>query len=320
MRDDNKLERIAEVARLYYKEGKSQAEIGQILGVSHSTISRMLKEAHEHKIVEVFIRQPVKLLTSFSDQLEAKFGLKKAYVVAASGNNGAERTHNLALQTAQVLTKTLQDGFRLGISTGSTVAATLKRFKTAQPMHVQVVPLHGSKGERPCNGNNLMHTLAEQLGRDFITLPAPWLMQTVEACQLITREKCVSSAIQLAENVDVALVGIGALNGDASETLWNGWIGKDALKALREAGAVGEICGKFFDKDGQVLDITLNERTIAINLNRLRGVANVVGVAGSEQKADAILAALRGDLINVLVTDSDAARKIIELADNGGSS
>jgi len=87
MRKNENMERIAEVARLYYEEGKSQAEIGKLLGVSHSTISRMLKEAREQKIVEVFIRQPIKLLSDFSEKLENQFLLEKAYVVNSSGYN-----------------------------------------------------------------------------------------------------------------------------------------------------------------------------------------------------------------------------------------
>lgn len=78
---------------------------------------------------------------------------------------------------------------------------------------------------------------------------------------------------------------------------------------------MGGICGKFFDQDGQMLDICFNQRVVSINLTKLKDFETVLGVAGSENKAKAILGALRGGLINVLVTDSDAARKIIELAD-----
>lgn len=318
MRNDNKLERIAEVARLYYKEGKSQSEIGELMGVSHSTICRMLKEAHKYKIVEVFIRPPIKLSPTFSELLETHFGLKKAYVVTASINNPEDNLNKLASQAAHILSNTLCDGTRLGISSGKTVAAIIQQLKITQPMHVQVVPLHGLKPEQPGNGENLVYTLAEQLGGECVTLPAPWLMGTVETCQLIAQEKSVSAALQLAEIVDVALVGIGALDAKASEVFRNGWISKEELKALKEAGAVGEICGKFFDQDGQTLEVSFNQRIVSINLNKLSNFETVLGVAGSENKANAILAALRGGLINVLVTDSDAARRIIELADIEG--
>lgn len=315
MKNDDKLERIAEVARLYYKEGKSQLEIGDLMGVSHSTISRMLKQAHEYKVVEVFIRHPINLLPAISKQLETQFGLKKAFVVTASRDNSKENLNNLALQAANVLSNTLHDGIRLGISSGRTVAAAIQQFKITQPLHVLVVPLHGLKGAQPEIGENLVYSLADQLGRAYITLPSPWLMQTVKACQLITQEKSVSAAIQLAESADVALVGIGALTAQDSYIFRNGWINREELKALKEAGAVGEICGKFFNQDGQVLDIRFNQRVVSINLHKLKDFETVLGVAGSVNKANAILGALRGGLINVLVTDSDAARKIIELAD-----
>jgi len=141
-------------------------------------------------------------------------------------------------------------------------------------------------------------------------------MQSLEASQLIVQEKTVSSTLQLAESADVGLIGIGGLDENTSEIFRNGWISPDEFKALREAGAVGEICGKFFDQEGQVLDIPINKRIIAINLNSLRGFDTVLAVAGSKNKDKAILAALRGRLINILVTDSDAAKEILNLADS----
>lgn len=115
------------------------------MGVSHSTISRMLKEAREQKIVEVFIRQPIELLSDFSEQLENRFSLEKAYVVNSSGYDDDESLNQLALQAAHILADVLHDGARLGISTGRTMTATLQQLKITQPLHVQVVLLHGSK-------------------------------------------------------------------------------------------------------------------------------------------------------------------------------
>lgn len=242
--------------------------------------------------------------------------MEKAYVVSAPGIDCDENLNQLARQAAQVLTNILHDGIRLGFSTGSAVATTLQCFKAVQPLHVQVVPLHGIKEDLPGNGCNFLHILIKQLSRDIITFPAPWLMQSLEASQLIVQEKTVSSTLQLAESADVGLIGIGGLDENTSEIFRNGWISPDEFKALREAGAVGEICGKFFDQEGQVLDIPINKRIIAINLNSLRGFDTVLAVAGSKNKAKAILAALRGRLINILVTDSDAAKEILNLADS----
>lgn len=314
MTKNNDVERIAEVARLYYKEGKSQAEIGKLLGVSHSTISRILKEAREQGIVEVFIRQPVQLMPSISEQLENRFRLEKAHVVYSSGYDSEENLNQLALQAAHTLADALHDGARLGISTGRTVAATIQRFNITQPIHVQVVPLHGQKEELSEPRGNLLHRLAEHLGGDVVALPAPWLMQSVEACQLITQEKSVSAALQMAEKADIGLVGIGSLHSNGSNILRNGWISQDEVEALQNAGAVGEICGVFYNQDGQPVEANLNKRVVSIRLNKLTGFKTVIGVASSKSKAQAILAALKGDLMDVLVTDSDAARELLDLA------
>ncbi|RLC59170.1 MAG: sugar-binding transcriptional regulator, partial [Chloroflexota bacterium] len=86
-----------------------------------------------------------------------------------------------------------------------------------------------------------------------------------------------------------------------------------ALARLRTQGAVGDICARHYDAQGHVLDIELNQRIVGIELEALHSIGQVVGVAGGEAKAEAILGALRGGHVNVLVTDDAAARKVLAL-------
>ena len=58
----------------------------------------------------------------------------------------------------------------------------------------------------------------------------------------------------------------------------------------------------------------LDERVIGIDLAQLSRVPRVVAVAGGARKANAIHAALRSGVINVLVTDDQVARAIVETA------
>lgn len=312
MLDRKKLERMAEVARLYYEEGKSQAEIGAILDVSHSTISRLIKEAHQHNIVEVVIHHPFKSISSISDALICRFGLKDAYVVPNSGNNEDEAVNNVAYLTARVLVDILHDGMMLGISGGKSVAATIRQIKVTQPMHVRVVRLLGLTEEELDEGADLAQLLASQLGNDATIIPAPLLMRSIEACQTIFREPSVSAAIHLAENADIALIGIGSLVSGYPNLLKIEWVDQDILDELQMAGAVGEICGKYYDRQGRVLDVDFNQRVVAIQIEKLANIDTVIGVACGEGKADAILGAIHGGLINVLVTDSDTARKLLD--------
>lgn len=315
MSDQERLELIAEVARLYYHEGMSQAEIGSLFHISHSTVSRMIKEAHEEKIVEVIIRYPFKTMPSLAQALKDRFPLKDAYVMPSSGNSYRELINNLTRLAARTLENRLKDGMTLGISLGMAVAATVRQVKIARPMHVKVVRLQGATENELMEGTDLAQILSAQLGNDSMIIPSPWMMKSIEACQLILQEPSVSEAIRVAEHADIGLVGMGTLSPEISTILRNDLTTLDELMALREAGAVGEICGKHYDIKGQILDVDFNKRTVSIQIDKLSGFDTVIGVAGSVDKAKAILGAINGGLINVLVTDSDAARKVLELAE-----
>jgi DNA-binding transcriptional regulator LsrR (DeoR family) len=113
--------------------------------------------------------------------------------------------------------------------------------------------------------------------------------------------------------VDIALVGIGSLVPEVSSLLRAGYLDREALAQLRAQGAVGDICARHYDSHGQVMDIELNQRIVGIELKDLQDIKQVIGVAGGEAKAEAILGALRGRHVNVLVTDDGAARKLLTL-------
>ena len=80
-------------------------------------------------------------------------------------------------------------------------------------------------------------------------------------------------------------------------------------------GAVGDVCGHHFDLDGNLMDVPLAGYAIGIEAEILQGIPAVIGVAGGSAKAPAILGALRARLVNCLVTDDAAARRVLELAE-----
>jgi DNA-binding transcriptional regulator LsrR (DeoR family) len=55
----------------------------------------------------------------------------------------------------------------------------------------------------------------------------------------------------------------------------------------------------------------LNDRVIGMDLDQLRAVRRVVGVAGGRRKTNAIRGALAGKLINVLITDLATAESLL---------
>lgn len=85
---------------------------------------------------------------------------------------------------------------------------------------------------------------------------------------------------------------------------------RQEMAMLHDAGAVGEISFRFYDRDGKPVETPLNERVIGISLEDLRKADRVMALAGGESKTEAIAGALRMGIIDVLVTDKFTAARL----------
>lgn len=311
MVDQTRLNLLSKVARLYYEDAYTQTEIAKMLNTSHSTISRMLNEAVEKKIVEVTIRYPYSTIPALGKNLRAKFGLKEAYVFPSPGTNSDDMVQNLGQLAAYVLDKNLKDKMTLGISLGQAVASTTRAFKPSSYLHCRVVRLQGALDNELMEGTNLAQMLSAQLGGEFVIVPAPMIMKSSEACKLIMQEPSVIETLRIAENADIALVGMGSMDPNHSTTLRNKLISLDELLYVSSKGGVGEVFGKYFDKNGRMLDIDFNHRSVSIPLEKMKDYKTVIVAAAGVNKVNGLLGLIRGRLVNVLVTDSESANQLL---------
>jgi DNA-binding transcriptional regulator LsrR (DeoR family) len=121
----------------------------------------------------------------------------------------------------------------------------------------------------------------------------------------------ISKMIAIAAKADIALVGIGVLT-PGSVVLQNNILNQTEIERLKTKGAVGDIGLRFFDACGKTIEDEINYRVIGLDLDQYRKIKRVIGIAGGEEKVEAIRAAMRGKLINVLITDDQTAKKLFE--------
>jgi DNA-binding transcriptional regulator LsrR (DeoR family) len=88
------------------------------------------------------------------------------------------------------------------------------------------------------------------------------------------------------------------------------------IDELTSLGAVGDIALRFFDKHGAAIDHPVNDRIIGLELDQIRRIARVVGVAGGADKFEVIRAAVTGGLVNVLITDEQTGRRLLRASEN----
>src|SRR5690606_6511198 len=133
----------------------------------------------------------------------------------------------------------------------------------------------------------------------------------LRAADLEASNAQIHAALEAARNADAYVLGIGSLSDDELYVS-TGLVETAELADLREAGAVGDMCGRFFDRDGNECESPYSERVVAIGLEDRRRAKTSIAMACGPQKVAAIGGALRGKLINRLVTDEETARSVLE--------
>jgi DNA-binding transcriptional regulator LsrR (DeoR family) len=152
--------------------------------------------------------------------------------------------------------------------------------------------------------------LARALGASPILLPAPGVVATTAVRDALGEDPHVNAALQQLDSLDMIFVGIGSLS---SNTVLNDGMSlpPGAYAELVAAGAVGDIALRFFDANGEAATSTLEDRVLGVSVEQIRRTPRVVGVAGGPSKVEAILAALRADLLDVLITDVETAEALL---------
>jgi deoxyribonucleoside regulator len=306
---DDRILLLARVASLYHEVGWTQEEIANEVGVSRSTVSRLLSEARELGIVEVRIRHPLARSPVLEQGLKERFSLKAARVLAEESLEYHEMVRRLGALAAEYLHGQLYAEAVLGLTWGRAVSAVVRAMRRPGSFPVHVVQLAGSVGrmgpER--DGLELARVLANVLGGRRLYLRAPLIVKTPELCQALMEDSELREALKAGEKADFAIAGIGAVVADHSTVVEAGYLSSEELSDLAEAGAVGDIASRHFDAQGKECEVDLNGRVIGLSLEQIRTIPRVVGVAGGTWKAQAILGALRGRLVDVLVTDRATA-------------
>ena len=312
---DNHRQSLIEVARLYYEQDLTQTEIGRRLSISRSTVSRMLQRARDARIVTITVNYEVEREHGLEDELASAFALRETRVLNSQRRSSDSIRNGLGKLAANLLEDCLNDNSTLGLSYGRSLANTVEQVRPRLSEGLIVVPVIGALGsDNPLiEGIDLTRQLANKLGAKYRYLHAPLLVEDRRTRDLFLQEPTVNDVLQIAAKANTVLIGIGSLQAESSGIIWTGYITRKERDWLHNIGVVGHMCAQFFDISGKILDIGINQRSISIGLSALRQIDNVIAVAGTTDKASAILGALNGGYIDSLVTDDSAARQVLEL-------
>jgi DNA-binding transcriptional regulator LsrR (DeoR family) len=307
---------VVRVARMYYEWDMKQAAIARQLGLSQPTVSRLLQQAQNEGIIRISVTVPQGVYTDLEEQLVRQYRLRDAIVVDCSGE-ADERfiERQIGAAAAYYLESALRPNEVVGISSWSATLLALMDAMHPAPRKgdVRVVQILGGVGSPSAevHASRLTSRLADLLGGAAVFLPAPGIVGSAAAREAITADHFVRSALDLFDQVTTALVGIGAIEPSKLLADSGNSFSLAELEDLRRRGAVGDVLLRFFDAHGASVETPLDQRVISMRLEQLRKVDRSIGVAGGQRKYAAILGAVRGAWVNVLVTDHLTAHRLI---------
>ncbi|MGM0878606.1 MAG: sugar-binding transcriptional regulator [Bacillota bacterium] len=306
---------LVKVANLYYIDGWTQEQIAKKVGVSRPIISKLLQKARDYKVVEVYIKDENVHTVHLEQQLERKYGLKDVIVVSTVGLTPEMIKRAVGQAGAYYLSKCLKkkNVNRLGISWGSTLAELVKEYPFERREEMNIVPLVGGMGTQhvEIHANQLAYELAKKMNCTCSYLYAPAIVETKELKDHLVAMKEISSVLEEGKEVDIALIGLGNPYNGSMRNL--GYLQDNELKELRKIGVVGDIGSRFFDESGVAVEHPLNDKVIALSLEQLKEIREVIGVIEGTHKIESINAALKGNYLDVLITDEQTALALLEV-------
>ncbi|PIE33560.1 transcriptional regulator [candidate division KSB3 bacterium] len=306
---------LVKVAKMYYQEERSQQEIAREIEVSRPQISRMLKTCRDLNIVEIRINESSSTGILLQQQLVKRFQLSKAIVASSWLKDIEHNKERVGEAAAHLLEELVQDKMTVGISWGSSLYYLVEYFSPQQAVDAEVVQLIGGIGARDlqADGLELARNLSRKLNGICHVLQAPLFVQSTALRDMLMQEPDIFQVLDKGKCVDIAVIGVGTIKAKTSALVRAGYMSKEQAAELEKRGAVGDVLGQQIDRNGNLCNFELNQRTIGLNIQQLKQIPTVIGVASGVDKANVIRGAIKGGLIKMLVTDEATAMKILNL-------
>ncbi len=258
------------------------------------------------KPLDDFIREHRGII-ELEEELASHFSLERVVVVPGHEDDQAVKKE-LGRFTACYLHHEVQDDEVLAVTGGTTLAAVARAMGEGYKKRKDliVIPGRGGLGEKvEIEANTIAVDIARALGGTYKLLYTPDSL-TPSTLETIKKEPAIGEVLSLLERADYMLHGIG----EARQMALRRHLPAHEIATIEELGGIGEAFGYYFNREGEVVYTT---PSVGIRLKGLKNISKVIAVAGGEEKAQAIMAVVRSNYQNILITDEAAARKLKEL-------
>lgn len=299
-------------AWLYFVGGLTQAQIGKKLGVNRIRVNRLLAFARDEGLVQINITGRLAGCIALEQRLRTTYGLKDAIVVPTPPDQ-ALVPQVIATAAGAALAERLKDGMSVGVGWGRTLRLSLQSVPRRPMKRLSVVSLLGGLTRGAAmNPHETASHLADLVDAQCYYVAAPALTDTESSRNVLMAQPMLREVFEQGSRVDLAFLSVGELN--YTNTMSRvGLLSRTDVDELIEAGAVGDICAHWIDREGRLVDHPLNSRVVALPPDRLRGIPCVMIASGGRAKTAVLRGVLKGGMVGVVITDEQAAKTVLDM-------
>ena len=302
-------------ATAHYVHGETMEAIARRLGVSRSTVSRLLKQARESGLVEIRIRSPLEAPRLLAQGLKKTYGVSALPVPVPEDASDVERLDLVAAAAADLIGARIGSHRTVGIAWGSTIAAVSRHLSPKPTTGTVFVQLNGS-GNTRTTGLGYASDILGRFGRAFSAqvqqFPVPAFFDDPATKTALWRERSMRRILDVQDAMDTVVFSVGAAESSVPSHVYSGGYLEPAdLDELATEGVVGDVATVFYRADGSSEDIALNARATGPALSRLARVRRRICVVAGASKLTSIRGALAAGLVTDLVIDEPTARALL---------
>ncbi len=309
---------IVKIAQMYYNDEMRQDEIAEKMKISRSFVSMLLTEAKDLGIVEVHIRNPLINDDVTSSRIKEFFNLPNCIVVPTSVKDKNVLRLLIAERTISLLNELLTNDFNIGIVWGRTCFEFVTSYvPNKKYKNINIVPLVGGSNQNAkyFQLNEMIRQFASKLEGIPNFIHAPAFVGSKEEKELIMNSTSMKEITKKWKSIDVMISGIGSLYSAMSNER-EAFLGENkTYNPTEDNMAIGDICARYFKKDGEFIVDDYYDRFIGIPLEDMKKIKNIICMASGEEKVNSITGALRTGIINTLVIDSQTANQVLDVYD-----
>lgn len=302
-------------ATQYYLQGETMESIAHGLGVSRSTVSRLLSEARESGLVRISIADAAGSRSPAARSLADAFGVRVHLVPVRATSALTTRVEQVARRAAGLLADMVADNQVIGVAWGVTMAAVTRHLPRRPLSGSTVVQMNGGANQRTSGVpyiRSILQSIGDAFDSEVVLFPVPAFFDYADTKAAMWRERSVRHVLDLLSDLSIAVFGVGSLTGGVPSHVYSaGYLDEDDYAALRADGVVGDICTVLLREDGTYADIEANARATGLTPAELQRVPRRLCIVADPQRSPAVLGALRAGVVTDLVIDDLTTRAVL---------